>query len=166
MSIDSITGTESRSVTAEELELAGLAAKMNSGANWFFWIAGMSLVNSLVAAFDGQWSFIIGLGITQVFDGFGHAIGEGSGAPGLAKTIAFCLDVAVAFVFVMFGLFARKRATWAFIVGMVIYAADGLIFLLVGDLLSIGFHILALYFIFSGFSALRALNSRTAAYQV
>jgi len=163
MSLDSITEPEGerRGITAEELEIAALAAKANSGANWFFWIAGMSVVNSLVAAFEGQWSFIIGLGITQVFDAFALVFGESAGSPGMAKTIALCLDVAVAFVFVLFGLFARKRMTWAFIVGMVIYAADGLIFLLVGDWLSIGFHVFALYFIFAGFNALRELNART-----
>ena len=162
MSLESLTGQEEerRGITADELEMAGLAAKVNAGANWFFWIAGMSLVNSLVAAFEGQWSFIIGLGITQVFDAFALVIGENSGSPGLAKTIAFCLDVAVAFVFVLFGLFARKRMTSAFIIGMVIYAADGLIFLLAGDWLSIGFHVFALYFIFSGFNSLRELKAR------
>jgi hypothetical protein len=59
----------------------------------------------------------------------------------------------------MFGVFANKLHTWAFLVGMILYALDGLIFLLVGDWLSVGFHVFALFCIFGGFSATRRLKA-------
>jgi hypothetical protein len=69
------------------------------------------------------------------------------------KVVFFMFDVFVAGVFAVFGFFAGKRHRWAFIVGMILYAIDGLLFLLIGDFLSIAFHGFALFCIFSGLKA-------------
>jgi hypothetical protein len=146
----------------EELKLNSIEEKIKienqfkAGANWFFWIAGLSLVNSVVLLAGSNWGFIIGLGITQFIDAIGLAIAEEVGIAG--KIIAFILDIVAAGIFVLFGVFARKKHSWAFIVGMVLYALDGLLFLLVKDILSIGFHIFALACIFSGLKALNKLE--------
>jgi hypothetical protein len=159
MSFGSITEPEKADDPGADLEVYKLVTKMHSGANWFFWIAGMSMVNSLILLFEGGWSFIVGLGITQLFDGVALAFSEDSeGSMAIARIIAICLDVGVAFVFVLFGVFARKQLAWAFIAGMVFYVADALIFLLVQDWLSIGFHAFALFFIFGGYTALKRLS--------
>jgi hypothetical protein len=52
-----------------EPERAGLAQRHKSGANWFYWIAGLSLATSLIALGGGSWGFLISLGTTQVIDG-------------------------------------------------------------------------------------------------
>ena len=130
--------------------------QFQSGAGWFFWIAGLSLVNSAILLSGSEWGFIIGLGITQIIDAFGLAIAEEVGLAG--KIIAFVFDVFAAGIFVLFGIFAKKKHKWAFIVGMILYALDGLIFLLVKDFLSIGFHIFALLCIYSGFKAIKKLK--------
>jgi hypothetical protein len=44
------------------------AARVVNGAKWFYWIAGLSLVNSLVVVFGGNFHFVLGLGITSVVD--------------------------------------------------------------------------------------------------
>ena len=72
---------------------------------------------------------------------------------------AFVLDLLAASVFVMFGVFARKRKPWAFIVGLVLYGLDGLIFLVAGDVLSVGFHVFGMWGIFNGLRACRAINA-------
>ena len=51
-----------------------LLAQLKSGANWFYWIAGLSVVNSLIFAFGGHTSFIAGLGLTQLIDGIFDAV--------------------------------------------------------------------------------------------
>ena len=56
-----LTEEQERAVEIEKYRSAFL-----SGANWFFWIAGLSLVNSLIILFSGEWSFIVGLGATQI----------------------------------------------------------------------------------------------------
>src|SRR6185369_7816756 len=96
--------------------------------SWFYWIAGLSLVNSVLALSGSGMSFILGLGVTQIFDGLAQGMGSGAGL-----AVAVVLDLLAAAVFVFFGVFANKRHTWSFIVGMALYALDGLIYLVAQD---------------------------------
>jgi hypothetical protein len=57
---------------------------------------------------------------------------------------------------------ASKGAGWAFIVGMVVYGLDALIMLWATDWLSLAFHGLALYFMYRGWQACRALPAAAA----
>jgi len=129
---------------------ANLERQFKGGADWFFWIAGLSLINTIIVMAGGNLNFVIGLGITQMIDGIAGNFGS------IAKFIALAFDIFVTLAFVGFGLLARKRYNWAFILGMVFYAIDGLLFFLVFDLLAIGFHIFVLYCLFTGLRA----NSR------
>jgi hypothetical protein len=139
------------------LELLRVEGQFKAGANWFFWIAGLSMVNSVIFLSGSEGGgFVVGLGITQLFDAIGAEISSETG--NIGTIITTVLSVIVAGFFVLFGIFARKRFAWAFIVGMVLYALDGLLFLMVQDLFSMGFHALALYFIFGGLKAMGKLN--------
>jgi len=129
------------------------AAQLKSGASWFYWVAGLSLINSAVALSGTGWGFIVGLGITQIFD----AIGQQFGTAG--KAVVLVLDLIVAGVFVLFGVLSHKRHTWAFVLGMVLYALDGLIFLIAQDWLGLGFHAFVLFCLFRGVKACRELNA-------
>lgn len=132
-----------------------LAKKHGDGSNWFFWIAGLSLVNSAInmAGIDG--SFLVGLGLTQIIDGIAMAIATETGARGVTiiSVTALVLDVLVAGTFVLWGVFARRYHRWAYIIGMILYALDGLLFLWVEDFLSLGFHVFALVCLYNGFKA-------------
>ena len=130
--------------------------QFQAGANWFFWIAGLSIVNSIILLAGSEWGFIIGLGITRIIDSIGLIISEEAGKVGMI--IAFVFDVIASGMFVLFGVFARKRYRWAFVVGMILYALDGLLFLLIQDFLSIGFHIFALFCIYGGLKAAKKLD--------
>lgn len=134
--------------------------QLKGGARWFFWIAGLSLVNSLILFAGGEWGFICGLGITHIIDAIGLMVSEEIGTVG--KVAAFVFNLIPAGLFVVFGVFARKRYSWAFILGMIFYTLDGLLFLLVMDLLSIGFHIFALFFIYGGLKAGKRLSELEA----
>jgi hypothetical protein len=67
------------------------------------------------------------------------------------------VNVGIAVLFVVFGALANQRRKWAFVVGMILYALDGLLFIWVQDWWSFGFHLLALYGLYTGFSALKQL---------
>lgn len=125
---------------------------IKSGASWFFWIAGLSVINGVILLAGGSWNFIIGLGLTQLVS----SLGTETMLAG--KVIIMLVNIIIAGFFVLFGIFGRRHATWAFIVGIIIYALDGLLFLLVKDFVSIGFHIFALFFIVRGLSALTQLK--------
>jgi len=68
------------------------------GGDWFFWIAGFSVINSVLALANTSIHFVIGLGTTEVFD---------SGALGLGKGAVIALDVLAAAFYVLYGFFAR-----------------------------------------------------------
>ena len=141
-----------------------LETQQLNGAHWFFWIAGLSLVNSAIIHAGGEWSFIIGLGITQFVDAIASAVAmdAGAGPARAAQAVAIVADLVVAGLFVAFGILARKRHSWAFVVGMLLYGLDGLLFLLVRDWLSIGFHVFALVSLAAGLSAARQLGALDA----
>ncbi|TAL04594.1 MAG: hypothetical protein EPO07_04890 [Verrucomicrobia bacterium] len=132
---------------------AATLGRVRASASWFYWVAGLSLVNSVVAFSGGEWRFLFGLGVTQIFDAIGHGI-EGTG-----KFIALFLDLLAAGALVLFGVFAGKRHTWAFITGMVLLGLDGGIQLLGQDWIGAAFHGYVLFRLFQGMQACRELNS-------
>lgn len=129
-----------------------LAAQLKSGASWFYWIAGLTLVNSITAATGMNWRFILGLGVTQISDVIGQTVG------GAGNIVALIVATVAAGIFITCGIFANKQKMWAFIVGMILFALDGVISLLIQDWIGLGFHAFALYFIFRGFAAARAIS--------
>lgn len=128
-------------------------AQLKSGASWFYWIAALSMINSIAAAADVSWRFIFGLGVTQVLDAMGTEFG------GAAKFVMLGLDIVIAGIFVFFGVFANKGHLWAFITGMALFAIDTLLMLLFGDWLGLAVHAFVLYCLFMGLKACRALKS-------
>jgi len=133
------------------------ASHAKGGANWFYWIAGLSIVNSLIFLFGGNWSFFAGLGITQIIDVIVDQLTRG-GDFSVIRIIAFVFDLVIAGIFFLCGLWANKFQTWAFMTGMILYLLDGLLLLLIGAYLPAAFHAFALFMIFRGFLAARKLN--------
>ncbi len=138
---------------AENFELQH---QLSSGANWFYWIAALSLINSIISLFEGNWNFAVGLGITQIFDGIARA-GVQEGVGGWIKYAFFALDLIAAAVFAVFGVFANRGQSWAFITGMILFAIDGAILLFFGDILGVAIHAFALFFLFRGLLAARQI---------
>ena len=133
--------------------------QIQSGAGWFFWIAGLSVLNSATRLLGGGWRFFLGLGIAQLVDELALAASEGAAA---IRVIAFVVNLIAAGFFVLMGVVARKGYPWAFVVGMALYALDGLVFLWAGDWWSIAFHLFALWGLFRGVQAIRKLRQRSA----
>lgn len=142
----------------QELEYAHhaeLAARYKSGANWFYWIAGLTLVTSIISFAGGDWRFLISLGTTQVIDALASVwSAELGGAP---KIIAVVLDLILTGVFVVFGVLASKKFLWAYILGMAVFVLDGLVSLMVQDLIGVVAHAVVLIFMVPGFMAGRKL---------
>ncbi len=117
---------------------------IQSAARWFWWIAGLSLVNTFMALSGSASGFVMGLGITAIADSIASQ----------ARALAFAVDLVALGFFVTMGLYASRGKLWAFWLGMAAYALDGLIYLMVGAWLPVLFHGLALYFIWRGASLL------------
>ena len=129
-----------------------LQSRMRAGAGWLMAVAIFSVLNSALMMFDAQLHFIVGLGITQIADGIGKVGGTAGGAAGLVITLI------VAGVFLVFWKFAREGQPWAFLIGMILYGLDGLIFLGFGLCLALAFHAFAIFNLYKGLQALNALN--------
>ena len=132
-----------------------LEARAKSGANWFYWIAVLSLVTSIISLAGGSWGFFISLGVTQLIDGIATGIATELGWG--FKVVALVFDLIAAGLFALIGYFANKRYGWVFLAGMVIYALDALVFLLFRHWLGLAFHAFALYSMYGGYKATVAL---------
>jgi hypothetical protein len=133
-------------------ERQALEARRRSGGQWFYWVAGLSLINTALTLAGQSWRFILGLGVTQLVQELGQQSPGGNMKAGLVGLVVIGL-------FAFLGQRAIRGDRWAFVVGMVLYALDGVIFLLISDWLGVGFHAFALMMILRGYSAARRLPS-------
>lgn len=127
------------------------AGRVRASAKWFYWIAGLSMLNSLVVIFGGKLHFVVGLGITSVVDAFARRVGSAG------SVLAIIINGFVAGVLVLIGTFAVKTRRWAFLVGMALYLLDGLLLVSVKDYLGVAFHAYVLFAIYRGFTVTRQL---------
>lgn len=132
-----------------------LAKHYKAGANWFYWLAALSMITSLIALGGGGIQFIFSLGITQIIDAFAAAFALELGTG--AKVVAIVLDLIITGVFVLFGWLANQRQLWAYITGAVLFLLDGVLSLVMADIISVLAHAFVLFFLFRGIFAGREL---------
>jgi len=121
---------------------------VQSAARWFWWIAGLSLVNAVLLQAGSDTSFVLGLAMTTIA---GVAF---AGAPAIAFTL---VALTIGFYFVM-GLQAQRGKPWAFYLGLAVYVVDALIYARFEDWMSVGFHAFAIFMIAKGVMRLRELT--------
>ncbi|MGQ0634589.1 MAG: hypothetical protein ACT4QC_08260 [Planctomycetaceae bacterium] len=139
---------------------AALEAQGRAGANWFYWIAGLSVVNSAILLLGADIHFVVGLGITQFVDVIAAALAQQAPENAtLFRVISIGLNAIVVAVVLLLGWLSNRRFTSIFLLGMTLYLLDGLLFVLFGDWMSVAFHVFALYCMSKGWSAFRQLNS-------
>jgi hypothetical protein len=97
------------------------------GISWFFWIAALSVINTVMYLMGSDTSFLMGLGVTQFIDVIAIQLRAdlGSGSE-IITVVAIVLDLLLAGIFVIFGILGRKKMLWAVVVGMVLYLLDGI----------------------------------------
>ena len=143
---------------ASAAPIALLERRMASGADWFFWIAGLSVAN-LITPYLGFYFMFGTLGMVEWIS----RLAWESSANGGAITLA--AQIAIAGVLCVFGIFGRKGRRGSFITGMAIYALDGVLLALadsssISGWLNIAFHVFALLGIFAGLKACNQLRAR------
>lgn len=141
-------------------KIVGLEKQMRSGVDTFFWIAGLSVVNTVVYLFGGSASFVIGLGATLVIDVLTKKLATDLASDGgmIFQAIGIILDVLIMGLFVLFGILGRKKYGTAVMFGMVLYVLDALIYLYLGDWMSVLFHGWMLFILWGGFQAIGKLK--------
>jgi len=124
---------------------------VQSAARWFWWIAGLSLVNTVLFFAGSDTSFVIGLAMTT--------LASAAFADNLPVAIVLA-GLTIGFYYFV-GLQAERHKLWAFYAGLVVYIADGLLYVLFEDWMSVGFHALAAFFIVKGIIRVRELARLT-----
>lgn len=138
-----------------------LQSQARTGSGWFFWVAGLSIINSLLFHAKAQFTFIFGLGLTQLID----AVAGEIQAPA-ATVVALVLDALAAALLIGIGLLARRGHTVAFVFGLLVYGADMLLvcalvaLAMAGgqsmgamEIIGVLFHVYVLFAIISGMRA-------------
>ncbi len=131
---------------------------------WFAAIAAFSFINSLLIMFGAEVSFVIGLGATQVVDAIVAVMREeiGPSAAAVVSAIGLLTNLCIIGVVMVIWWASGRGSTAAYIVGMVLYGLDGLIFLLVGDWIGVGFHVFFLFMLWSGYRFMREWRNAQA----
>jgi hypothetical protein len=140
---------------AKSPEVLNLESQRAGGAGWLTAIAAFSVINLAILLFNGSISFVIGLGVTQLLSGFANGFAQQTDAGGAAVAWVICCTITllIAALFVWLASRAKRGHAWAFVVGMVLYSLDGLIFLAVQDWFPFAFHIYALVMVYTGLKA-------------
>lgn len=97
---------------------AALQHTARLGSRWFYVIAGLSLINTLLQYGGAPVRLALGLAITQVIDGI-----LGSTFPQLYY-LSLVIDVVIAAAFIGFGYLSGRGDVVVFIVGLVLYLID------------------------------------------
>lgn len=157
------TGDKAEMSLAEQkaTALAIVQSHLVRAANWFYWIAGLSLVNLGAITVGANFRFIIGLGFSELLGGVAKELSAESGSNGVL--IAACAGgVLLAAFFGACGWFARRPSMVAFIVGMVVFGLDTFIFIFSSDWLGVAFHVYATYCLWRGVTATRQYKAIAA----
>ena len=124
-------------------------------ANWFYWKAGLTVINSFIMMTGSLWAFFLGLGITQIFHGIAIGItqelGESSGR--MFHGIALVLSLFCAGFVTLLGYYGRKGKRWALIFGMLIFCFDAILYLVTFSIFGVVLHAVAIFMISKGISA-------------
>jgi hypothetical protein len=148
--------------SAETLD--ALENQHRNGANWFYWIAGLSLITAVFQIAGGGLNFLVGLGVTFLIAAFA-AGSDQQVAPETAiiiKGVAFAVCTIISAMIAGIGFLARRGHIWAYVAGMTLYLLDGLIFaglafLEPGLWINVAFHGFVLLNLFNGCKAAWAL---------
>jgi hypothetical protein len=123
-----------------------LDKQLNSGANWFFWIAGLSLLNYVFLYSGSSRVLAVGLGITWIIDLI------------IGSWVALLLDSVVTVAVILLGILAKKGNSSVFIAGMILYGLDSILCLLVGRIVGFVIHLVILYYMYGGLNASMKLS--------
>jgi hypothetical protein len=158
--------TTDQPVQSDLIRVAGRAmpreqavTQAKNAANWFWWISGLSLVNSIAVILELDYAMLLGLGVTQIADAIlTGALKELTGSAAVvAKMIHAAIVLGAAGFFYLLGVKARAFRLWAYPLGMALYACDALIFLLAQDWVGVGFHAFVLFMLWGGYGIARAV---------
>jgi hypothetical protein len=129
-----------------------------AGAAWFYWIAGLSVINTVMILAKAERTFALGLGLTMITDSVAADVAFKPGGNTNVLAVAVSFDAVILGLFILCGCLSQRRILPIFALGMLLYLLDGLLCLSLGLIVGVGIHAYALWSMGSGFWAYRRLN--------
>ncbi len=123
------------------------------GTNVLMQIGIFSVVNTLISIVYPSVTFVIGLGISMIFDAFGIAFRSAGYDALTVNAIVVGLSVAFSSIFYMLGKKANEGSRGAIKLALVLYVLDTLLILWMQDFIALAFHGYFLYQIYQGLKA-------------
>lgn len=127
-------------------------AHLARGASWFYWLAGLSLVNTILSASGASVVMIFGLGASILMNGVAAAFGP------VGVMLSYSLEFLMLVFYCVMGALAHRGHGWAFALGMLAYVGDAVITLFLQDWLILAVHGYVLFHLWRGFRACRAMQ--------
>jgi hypothetical protein len=146
--------TDQEYKAAEDQRRADLLADSRSDANYFFWAAGLAALAS--GLFPVRINFLVNIGAFDLLALYGRGFREGYPLAGDGVVGVWMLAL------VGLGFAARRGYRWAFLAGMVLYAADMIALMATFSLWAFGVHAFFVFKWFEGQRALKELNESGA----
>jgi hypothetical protein len=109
-----------------ESEVRELFPRGKNGAAWFYWIAILSLINTVVALSGGGIMFALGLDVTMITDTIAAQIALQPGGNMAILIVALVFDAIVLGLVILCGRLSQWRMLWVYALGMGLYLLDGL----------------------------------------
>jgi hypothetical protein len=149
--------TDNEYKAAEEQRRADLRADSREHANYFFWAAGLAAISSGLLPVL-RVNFLINIGAFDLLSAYGGSLDQ------LHPVVLYSAVVVTSLaVLVGLGFAARSGQRWAFLVGMLLYAADMIALMVMFSLWAFGVHAFFVFKWFQGQKALKDLNEAGAA---
>jgi hypothetical protein len=143
----------------EGLELANKRC-----STWFFVVAALSVVNSVLAVVGADWNFPFGLGIAQLVDAVRTMPLRHEPHPLFDIIFAVLVNFTAISFYVTIGVLARYAFRWAYTVGLIAYGLD--LLLASPSFIGILFHFFVLMAIYDGFRTCRKLVALDGAHVI
>lgn len=128
-----------------------LEKKYRNGANWFYWIAGLSALSGILILIGSSFISAITLGSIELI------VVLGKDFPALAA-VAGIAGVVIIGIFALMGYLSNKGFGWAYIIGIILFFLDTLLLLWFQDFFGLAFHGLVLYYLITGVAAFYKLK--------
>ena len=135
-----------------------LLRRAKGGINWFYWVAGLSIINTIIFVTGRMPNYFLGLGVVQLVDINAAAVANGTEIAPLMRWVAGAMDLLLASIFLLFGYRGQRSYRSWIVAGIALYALDGLIFLVFSVWLGVIFHAFVIYSLVRGLRAMDELK--------
>lgn len=151
MSFSQISSIKSKSGAMNSVQ------NVNKNANWFLWIGILSILNIIAFILNQKINFLIGLNldyfILGIFNGISKAMSSN------LMIYGYIISIALSLFYILIWRKSKEFQKNYYLVGLIIYLIDTIFSIIIKQWYQFGFHVLALWILYRGFSLIKDMPS-------